>query len=314
MTRTDRLRALIHQLEADTWQPAAALGTALGVSERTIYRDVQALLDAGVPVLSKPGAGYRLDAAFFLEPLLLSAREAGALLQAAEALATLPDPAWRAHLQAASRKLRQAWPGSQPLPSHWPPGTRFVPLPIPPETNDAALLTALRRALTEQRAVQLVLAGGSAPQTFHLYALVPRSGSWRLIGYEPETGAVRALALDGIATATVLDERFDRPAGYRTRHAEAAAWPASLDAEILFDAEAAAHVLAAPAFEVIATDERAEGVLITFRAASDEAFVAWLLSWGPSAFVASPPALRRRVRAAAQRIADQYQPSAALLV
>ena len=60
MTRTDRLLSLVARLQTGRWQRAEDIAQTLGVSVRTIYRDMQALEEAGVPVVAVPGKGYRL--------------------------------------------------------------------------------------------------------------------------------------------------------------------------------------------------------------------------------------------------------------
>jgi|GEM_PF-2088431 len=58
---TERRQAIIEALRSEQWQRAEDMADALGVSRRTIYRDVQELLDAGLPIVGVPGTGYRLD-------------------------------------------------------------------------------------------------------------------------------------------------------------------------------------------------------------------------------------------------------------
>ena len=65
MNRTDRLLALVLALRGNPdssagWVRAEELARQFEVSVRTVYRDVLALNEAGVPVLSVPGQGYRL--------------------------------------------------------------------------------------------------------------------------------------------------------------------------------------------------------------------------------------------------------------
>lgn len=60
MNRTDRLLAIVLELQARKSTRAEDLTETFGVTKRTIYRDVQALCEAGVPVVSLPGQGYAL--------------------------------------------------------------------------------------------------------------------------------------------------------------------------------------------------------------------------------------------------------------
>ena len=60
MNRTDRLLSLVAKLQTERWQRAEDLADGFGVSVRTIYRDMQDLEEAGVPIVAIPGKGYRL--------------------------------------------------------------------------------------------------------------------------------------------------------------------------------------------------------------------------------------------------------------
>lgn len=66
MNRTDRLFALVLHLRGDGWMQANTLARHFGVSVCTVYRDVLALNESGVPVISVPGKGYRLMDWYFL--------------------------------------------------------------------------------------------------------------------------------------------------------------------------------------------------------------------------------------------------------
>ena len=53
-------------------------------SVRTIYRDIQALSEAGVPIMGAPGHGYSLMEGYFLPPVSFTAEEAVSLLMGAD--------------------------------------------------------------------------------------------------------------------------------------------------------------------------------------------------------------------------------------
>jgi len=81
MSRTGRLFLLMDALRGNR-RPvtAAALAEKLGVSERTIYRDIQTLSGLGAPVEGEAGVGYMLRAGVFLPPLMFSPDELEALV------------------------------------------------------------------------------------------------------------------------------------------------------------------------------------------------------------------------------------------
>ena len=70
MTRSERLLAILQHLrEMRAPVTAHTLGERFGVSERTIYRDVETLAARGAIIASEAGVGYELRDGFFLPPL-----------------------------------------------------------------------------------------------------------------------------------------------------------------------------------------------------------------------------------------------------
>src|SRR6185369_16491558 len=95
MNRTDRLLAIVLELQAKGWQRAEDLAETFEISKRTIYRDMDALAESGVPVVSSPGQGYSLIEGYFLPPVHFSPDEAIMLLLGAEFMAQSFDAQYR---------------------------------------------------------------------------------------------------------------------------------------------------------------------------------------------------------------------------
>lgn len=98
--RADRLFQIVQILRGRRLTTAAHLAERLGVSERTVYRDIRDLSLSGVPVEGEAGSGYRLMSGFDLPPLMLTNKESEALMVAIRLLKT-----WR---ESLSRELESA--------------------------------------------------------------------------------------------------------------------------------------------------------------------------------------------------------------
>ncbi len=80
MKQMDRRLLILMRLRQETPVRAADLAEACECSVRTIYRDIDALCQAGVPVAAMPGEGYRLVEGYHLPPIAFTAEEAVQLL------------------------------------------------------------------------------------------------------------------------------------------------------------------------------------------------------------------------------------------
>ncbi|WP_323769145.1 helix-turn-helix transcriptional regulator [Antarctobacter sp.] len=119
MNRKDRLYALTQRLRDRKLHTAEAMAQDLGVSVRTIYRDMETLAASGVPVEGARGYGYSVQAAITLPPLNLTEAELEALHLALAALGAsdLPDHAVSA--RSLSAKIEAVLPedaGPAPAP------------------------------------------------------------------------------------------------------------------------------------------------------------------------------------------------------
>lgn len=80
MNKTDRLLAIVLELQRNKVLRAEDLAATFETSVRTIYRDIQALSEAYVSVIGAPGQGYSLMEGYFLPPVSFTVEEAVTLL------------------------------------------------------------------------------------------------------------------------------------------------------------------------------------------------------------------------------------------
>ncbi len=113
--RADRLFQIVQVLRGRRLTTAALLAQRLGVSERTVYRDIQALSISGVPIEGEAGIGYRLRADFDVPPLMFSGIEVEALVAGLRMLKAWGGGALAAAADPALEKLVAALPPTRRL-------------------------------------------------------------------------------------------------------------------------------------------------------------------------------------------------------
>jgi predicted DNA-binding transcriptional regulator YafY len=315
MTPTERWPALLLHLSPSAWMRAEDLAQALGVSERTIYRDVQSLKEAGIPVEGVPGQGYRLPDDYLLDPLALTVDEAVMLVLGSAYAAQNFDGRYRAAARSAHRKLEDALPERHREKALSLQGNvSLVPPSVFGATPEDPALQQLRRALLEERTVQVQQDGTGAPRSLNPYGLVRKNAVWYLVAYAPERDRVVHVRLDRDTDVALTNQTFHRPSGYRSDTAPVQASAPDRDVRVVFAAEVVPSLQIAPSIHVERSEELSDGRLIlTLRVQHELEILPWLLSWGAHVRVLEPHALRQRLGEEARRIAVQYQDEPSLL-
>lgn len=110
MNRTDRLLAIMLELRTCDFCRAEDLAEKFETCKRTIYRDMQALSESGVPLMAVPGKGYSLMEGYFLPPVHLKPEEAMTLLLGSGYIEQNLDREFQQHARTARRSWKQCCP------------------------------------------------------------------------------------------------------------------------------------------------------------------------------------------------------------
>jgi predicted DNA-binding transcriptional regulator YafY len=315
MTPPDRWPAILLHLQGDTWQRATDLAAALGVSERTIYRDMHALDEAGVPLRAVPGKGYRLRDDYLMAPVALTTDEATMLLVGSAQAASHVEGRYRAAAHAARTKLAERLSDAdREKAGALLSSMRLVSERAFGRTAADQTLRLLRRALVDGRTIRFEehRSGRTVQHTMNPYGLVHRATAWHVVGYDHDAARVRHVRVDQIQAPSLLNTTFERPDGYRAALGGDALPDQTV--RVLFAADVASSVQAAPSLHVVSTDHRPDGrLLMALRVHHEREVLPWLLSWGADAYVVEPEALRRRLAQEAQRMAARYRDAPTLM-
>lgn len=214
--RAERLVALLFTLHSRRSATVPALAEALGVSERTMHRDIAALRALGVPLWTESGrnGGVRLVDGWRARLDGLTAREAVALF-AMGAPRALADLGLGTAVSAAHAKV-SAW-----LPQELREQTQQVAerfhLDAPAwfrSEEDNEELAVVARAVWQQRRLRVGYRRGdrTVDRVLAPLGLVLKAGVWYLVA--GTDGDVRTYRVSRLAWAEELDERFERPADF----------------------------------------------------------------------------------------------------
>jgi predicted DNA-binding transcriptional regulator YafY len=106
MNRIDRLTAILIQLQTKRVVKAEEIATRFEISLRTVYRDVKALMEGGVPIGSEAGKGYFIVDGFHLPPVMFTQDEASAMMLAGKLVDKMADKSVRAAFESSLHKIK----------------------------------------------------------------------------------------------------------------------------------------------------------------------------------------------------------------
>lgn len=186
---------------------AADLAAHLGVSERTIYRDMDTLVASGLPILGERGVGYRITAEVTLPALNLTFAELEALHLGLNAVGERAD----SDLSAAARSLSAKLDAVMPEDAHAAPaGFGFATYPFADAAKGFQHLAPLRQALRARQKVRLSLGGTS--RVLRPLRLDYWGRLWTCLGWDETLGSFKEVRLDQVTELTLLPQLFvDEP-------------------------------------------------------------------------------------------------------
>jgi proteasome accessory factor B len=296
---------------------AQDLADRIGVSKRTIYRDIEAMdLDAGLPIWSDRGK-FGLEGGAFLPPLALTLHEATALFLAARMLAKASDEQ-DTELIGAFVKLAQILP---PVLAQHIQETVDAFATTPPNERFTRVFRVLAEAWAQRRVVEIEYDAGvydptKRPRRTRVQPLAIEPSALThalyLMGWDESRKAQRTFKVERILSASLTPDTFVPPEGAATARDLLRAWDVIADEDpvrvvIRFSpsvAKRAAETRWHPSQEI---EHQKDGSLIWIgKVAGMREIKIWILGWGADAEVLEPAELRADVAAELTKAAAAY--------
>lgn len=208
--RLSRLTAILTQLQTKRLITATTLADKFSVSIRTIYRDIRALEQAGVPILTEDGKGYTFMDGYKIPPVMFSESQANALILAEQLVLKNRDSSFIKDYTEAVDKvkavLKQADKDKANLLAD---RTRFEQN-INRERNSDNI-SQLQQALTNFQLTKIDYTneqGKISNRIIEPFALISTTENWLLVAWCRSRKEFRFFRLDRIASLQVLAENF----------------------------------------------------------------------------------------------------------
>ncbi len=210
--RADRLFQIVQILRGRRLTTAALLAERLGVSARTVYRDIRDLSLSGVPIEGEAGSGYRLLSGFDLPPLMLTNRESEALIVAIRLLKTWGGKSLSKELESAQEKVLAILPEESRRKAEQ---TRIYAPDIALQPHSRSGFDVIHQAISSQQVLALHYrdeAGQLSWREVQPLGLFFWGEHWLLAAWCERRNDYRCFRLDRCLTITLTGRRFSESA------------------------------------------------------------------------------------------------------
>lgn len=315
MNRIDRLHAILTHLQSKKRVTAQEIADRFNISLRTVYRDVKALDESGVPVIGEAGSGYSIMEGYRLPPVMFTQEEAAALMMGAKLAERLTDASVKKHYDAALFKIKAVLRGTDK--DHVANLDEQIQVHISSrsQSDESAnqYLAALQKAIVEKKALFLRYFSNNDEITERVVepiGLCFYAANWHLIGWCRLRGDYRDFRVGRIQRLQVKDESFENKSHQSLQE--------YLDA-VMHDYDLHEVVIRASKkvlkymrdqkyyYGFVREEDAGDYMRMWFVTASYESFGRWILGFTDSVIAESPEELVNVMHRFAEQVNSAYR-------
>ncbi|HEX2532296.1 MAG TPA: YafY family protein [Chitinophagaceae bacterium] len=303
MNRIDRLHAILVHLQSKKRVTGQEIADRFGLSLRTVYRDIKALEESGVPIIGEAGFGYSVMEGYRLPPVMFSQEEASALLLSSKLAERLTDQSVRKHLDNALFKIKAVLrSGEKDVIDQLNEAVAVSTYNDVPSEN-ATHLIHLQKALIEERVVCIDYFSPYREHTseriIEPVGLLYYSSGWHLIAWCRLRGDYRDFRLSRITRLRLCDEPYKRDKRISLQQYMCHFPKAEVtEVTVLFRKEQARYVVDQKYLRGFSSEEVLEDhVRMKFLTGYLDYLARWLLMFTDAVTIEAPEAMKDRMRA-----------------
>lgn len=212
MNRIDRLFSILTLLQSRKFTPAEKIAEQYRMSLRTVYRDLKALCESGVPISFEAKKGYSIVQGYFLQPLSLTTDEANALLLMEAVTYGFADKSIQNHYATAISKVKAVLKASQKEKAETMSNTIRMQVPMR-ITQNSDHLSVLQNAIVSRIIIELQYKNNreeTSRRQVEAIGLIFYAFSWHLIAWCHKRNDYRDFKISSILHIACTDIPFTR--------------------------------------------------------------------------------------------------------
>ena len=310
MNRIDRLVAILIYMEGRRVTRAEDIADEFATSIRTVYRDIAALAEAGVPIVGEAGVGYSIMRGYHLPPVHFTTEEATALVTAGMLMDRFADSSLMTSMASALGKIRAVLPPDRQ--DHVARLERRMSLRSARQPNQPGNLFLIQKALADRTILRISYRGSGVTEPSRRevepLGLTYYGDRWHLVAWCRVRQDYRDFRTDRIQAIASLSEQFEPHEDFSLNDF-LRRWEdtvTSLTGSIRVDPFAAERVRKEAPFKIIREERDERGITFTIEGGKWDWYLGWLLSFGNRLLVVEPDNLRTLLCETAQATANHH--------
>lgn len=317
-SRVSRIVNILTTLQSGEKYTPAALEKLLGISKRTVFRDLKELQAIGVPCkYHKSGNCYRIDPKFFLPPIDFNLQEALSILMLVHKMRhSLPLP-YKNSALLAGMKLENNLPADIRQYCQ----SSLAKITVAQEQHSSVrqldtIYNTIQQSIRKKIMLQIDYASlfenGTIQTVLHPYHLLYKNRAWYVIGFSQLHNSVRTFNLSRIEKISTMDGHFTDNANFDVDEYIGRAWcliPEGrlYDIKLLFAPMVAKNVAEVQWHHTQRAEWHNDGsVTLTFRVDGLNEISWWVSGYGDQVKIIAPAALRSKVLERARKMLENH--------
>ncbi len=312
MNRIDRLTAILIHLQSKKIVKADEIAKRFEISLRTVYRDVKALMEAGVPIGSEAGTGYFIVDGYHLPPVMFNQEEASAMLVAGKLVEKMTDQSVKKAFESALLKIKSVLNDSEKdYMEMLQASVEVGRIPMPEsEKFPNNFLTDIQKALVNKEVLEIEYHSTQEALTqreIEPIGIQYYSGAWHVIGWCRLRRGYRDFRADRIKTLSSGGKKFDGRNLISLQeylHSLMLSHENLQKAVVIFDKSIYKNKRYIYGF--VSEEDLGDRVRMTFLVDNFNLLARWLLSFGKAVTVEQPDKLIQTMVEMVEELHEQY--------
>jgi predicted DNA-binding transcriptional regulator YafY len=314
MNRIDRLTAILIHLQTKRIVKAEEISDRFGMSLRTVYRDVKALMEAGVPIGSEAGKGYFIVDGYHLPPVMFTQDEASSMLLAGKLVDKMADKSVRGAYESAMHKIKSVLNETekdhlQNLESHIEVFLRSRYEHKEREEFPDHFMTDIQRAVAKKEVLRIDYSNNEeelSTREVEPIGIFYYSMAWHLIGWCKLRNGYRDFRADRIKTLLLTGQRFEGRNMLSLKEYFQSMFSSNqglTKAVVIFEKSA---LRGRPLYGSISQNDLGDKIRAEFMVDSMNYLSKWLLMYGTAVEVEEPESLKAAMAELVEELHEHY--------